>query len=291
MQRLKTITEKFRPIGLSKIESLLTNFQRASLNERLQIIDELVATHAFLSVDWGDGWRFRRARKIEDISTDKVEDFLWPPNALASAGRANTLGKPVMYLADGIETALKEIRLDAGEVLLAEFSIQSKKHSRVLPIGEMLLIARTGHGRLLKEHARPINNFINACAHEEAQSYLITDAFLNEVLSTDVTPYELSSHLCNAIFKKYPEVYAISYPSSQQIGATNFAVKTEGFWNSWGVASVSKFYAEHIAQGFYRISQRTNVTGIYKSGKLQWSEGQDNSRSTNLLNPLWTPSS
>ncbi len=289
MQDLRTITEKFKPMELARLGLLLNKFQQKSLEERCQIIDELVAAHALLSVAWGEGWRFRRARILKNISANYVQDFLWPPNALASAGRANKPGQPVMYLADRTETALREIRLDAGEVVLAEFSIQPGKQLRVLPIGEMLFINRTGHGRLLKERGLALNDFMNACKHEEAQAYLITDAFLNEILSNEKEPYELSSHLCNALFEKYSDVSVIAYPSAQQLGAINFAVKTESFWNSWGVVSVSKFYAEHLAQGFYTLKKRTNVTGIYTSGKLQWGESETNFGVTDLLRPLWMP--
>ncbi|CCJ50999.1 RES family NAD+ phosphorylase [Bordetella parapertussis] len=289
MKDPKTITEKFKPVELARLGLLLTNFQQKNLNERYQIIDELVEAHALLSVTWGEGWRFRRARILENISANHVQDFLWPPNALASAGRANKAGQSVMYLADRIETALREIRLDEGEVVLAEFSIRPGKNLRILPIGEMVFINRTGHGRLLKEHGLALNDFMNACEHEEAQAYLITDAFLNEILSNDKDPYELSSYLCNALFKKYPDASVIAYPSAQQLGTINFAAKTENFWNSWGVASVSKFYAEHLAQGFYTLKQRTNVTGIYTSGKLQWGESKNNIRVTNPLHPLWIP--
>ncbi|QDD66649.1 RES domain-containing protein [Herbaspirillum seropedicae] len=289
MPHLKTITETFMPVSLSRLVPLLTDFQKMCLKDKQEVIDELVASHALLSLDFQKGWRFRRARKIDNISVDHVDDLLWPPNALASAGRANAKGQPVMYLADRWETALREIRQEAGEVVLAEFSIQPEKICRFLPIGEMLFCNRTGSGRLMREHGAQLNDFINACKTEEAQAYLITDSFLHEVLTDDEAPYDLSSYLCNAIFKKYSDITVIAYPSAQQIGALNFAVRTESFWSSWGVISVSKFYAEHLAQGFYSTKQHFNVSGIYSSGKLEWEGKQSDLRMTSLLNPVWTP--
>jgi len=291
MSNVKTITEKFRPVDLSRLTSLLTEFEEKSLGEKTQIIDELVAAHAVLSVDWREGWRFKRARKVSNGNFEHVQDILWPPHSLASAGRANSPGHPVMYLADRTDTALKEIRvLEEEEVVLAEFSIRGGKRCRFLPIGEMLYIHRTGHGRLLKDGGLPLNGILNACRYEEAQAYLITDHFLTKVLEDDVEPYVLSSYLCNALFKKCPDVSAIAYPSARQIGAMNFAVQTEDFWKSWGVASVSKFYAKHLAAGFYARRNRANVTGIYKSGRLLWDEEILGSRTTTLLHPLWVPS-
>lgn len=206
----------------------------------------------------------------------------------ASVGRANSSGKPILYLADRIETALSEIRLQQGHVITANFQIQANKVCQILPIGEMLSIQRTGKSRFVPD-AGPINDIINACEHEDAQSYLITDSFLHEILVNDKAPYQISSYLCDALYKKYPSVTVIAYPSAQLNAAINYAVKTDDFWNVWGVSGISKFNGEHLVQGVYKVTQRKNVIKIYDNDQLAWGNFLEDQRITDLPKHLWTP--
>lgn len=71
--------------------------------------------------------RFYRARLQYPGSVLSPETMSAPPHEKASAGRANTKGISHLYLADCLETALKEVRAGLhNEVCVAQFQINKK---------------------------------------------------------------------------------------------------------------------------------------------------------------------
>jgi hypothetical protein len=70
----------------------------------------------------------------------------------------------------------------------------------------------------------------------------------------------------------------------------NFAVRAERFWNDWGIKSVRRGRAIHLAQGYYRLADIMHVVGITVAGSLQWNSAVDAEEDTAvLLDPLWAP--
>lgn len=76
-----------------------------------------------MSLEWGKGWTYRRARQLNDseIPTN-VNELIWRTDSPAGLGRANSEGFRVIYLADRTDTALSEIRVSQGTVVIAEFT-------------------------------------------------------------------------------------------------------------------------------------------------------------------------
>ena len=102
--------------------------------------------------------------------------------------------------------------------------------------------------------------------------------------------YELSSIVAMSIFDKRPGVSVVAYPSRRQLGAMNFAVRVERFWENWGVVSVRRGRAIHLAQGYYRFADIRHVDGITSGGTLKWKD-EVAENSTVMLAPPWTPRS
>ncbi|WP_139812071.1 hypothetical protein [Ensifer aridi] len=119
-------------------------------------------------------------------------------------------------------------------------------------IGELTKVQRTGHGYLLSEVADTVNNMLNACDYNEVKSLLITDAFLWECF-VGHDSYELSCHVAVAIFRKIPAIQAIAYSSRRQMGAINFSVRVEKFWDAWGILSVRYGHAKLLAMGYFDL--------------------------------------
>jgi hypothetical protein len=270
---------------------MIQNFPLISIEGQHEILSRLIEHHAFISLDWGGNWRYKRARIVspsEDINSYK--QLIWPPKAAVRSGRANLEGAALLYLADRTETAHSEIHAQNDNILLTQFGIRSKKSFRVLPIGEFTFINRSGRGRLLRENeSLELIKILNACKREEQHAYLIVDSFLHQHLVGDTPPYSISAFICHRIFQKYPDVSSISYPSVQRYGATNFAVKTKDFWKTWGISSVSRYSVKQLSQGFFDITERTNVIDITSNGTLCWENSLDQLYSTNELNELWIP--
>ncbi|HDL6956639.1 TPA: RES family NAD+ phosphorylase [Yersinia enterocolitica] len=289
----KTITETYPPLPLDKLLLAINNFSTSSTTEKRKLIKQLVRQHVTLSVEWQPGWRFKRARLLkskEDIPKN-VNEIIWRKDIPATIGRANPAGFPVLYLADREDTALSEVRVNNGRVVIADFEILPDRKIQVVPIGELSLVQKKGRGDILGDGSKHINDMINACNPEEAKALLITDNFLLECLTSADENYEISSYVAKCIFDKLPKISAIAYPSQRQRGAINFAVRIEKeqFWDNWGVRAVKCLDARHLAYGYYNVSNINHVTGMTYSGEFVWDDKLDQERSTMLLDPLWVP--
>jgi hypothetical protein len=286
-----TITEAHPPMALDELVARINGFPKLTLSEKQLFIDKLVSIHPTLNLHWGPGWRFRRARPLRSEQIpETVGDVIWRNGVPARIGRANAEGSAVMYLADRRDTALREARVDRSWVVVAEFEIRPEHAIFIAPIGEFLQIGRTGRGFLSGNASDGISSMLNASPNREARSLIITDAFLYEQM-VGHDDYELSSYLSGVIFKKLSQVSAIAYTSRRQLGAINLAVKTETFWDDWGLRSARRAYAKHLALGFYELSQVIGVTGVYESGKFQWEEQSSDEEAVHLLNPPYVPGS
>ncbi|MBX5272992.1 RES family NAD+ phosphorylase [Rhizobium sp. NLR17b] len=283
-----TITRSFPPMPLGELTALIDAFPLMSTEEKKRAIDRLVAVHPFTSLQWGPGWRFRRCRSLgpSDLPAT-VDELIWRRDVPAKLGRANPEDFGVLYLADRQDTALNETRVIRSRAAIAEFEIRDGRSIRIAPMGEMAQIQRTGQGFLAGEASAAFHSTLNACPIDDARSLLITDAFLLDCF-VGHDEYEVSSHLAQAIFAKCRGTSAIAYSSRRQHGAINLAVRTEDFWQAWGLVSVRCGMASHLAMGYYDFAPDTAVDGVYQDGRLRWT-ALENSSAIPLLEPPYTP--
>lgn len=285
-----TITEAHPPLPLDELKSLVEGFNALSTIEKKAAIDRLVRIHPTINFEWGQGWRYRRARCLKTGERPSiVDELIWRKDAPASLGRANPAGYEVIYLADRQDTALEEARVGDDLAVVADFLIRPGRSVRIAAIGELLQIQRTGRGTFAGDHSGAVTGMLNACKPDETRSLLITDAFLRQCLigSND---YEITSQVALSIFEKQPVVTAVAYPSVRQLGATNFVVRTEGFWDNWAIGGVRYGQGCRLGMGFYKFSDIQCVDGIYAKGELRWAP-MDNPELTLALDPLWWPAS
>lgn len=289
----ETLTRKFPPVPLVELVSGVRDFHNKTIAEKRAFIQLLVAAHPVLSLEWGSGQRFRRARRLsgDEVPPTHVEGVIWRSESEPRQGRANPSGFPVIYLADRRETAFCEVRAEVDCTVMTEFTILENHTVHIAPIGEMGWLQRTGRGRLLGDTSTEFSKLLNGLHPAEAESLLITDTFLFDCLTNPEDDYDVSSTVAESIFDKMPLVTAIAYPSRRQHGAINFAVRTRGFWDNWGIVSVQCGLATHLACGYYRFSDRCHVTSITRAGVLNWDAERRDDHSTIVLDPPWTPAS
>jgi hypothetical protein len=147
-----TITQAHPPRDLDELVTKIRRFDDLPLSEQQVFIEELVDAHPKLSLQWGPGWPFRRARALhKNEIPKKVDDVIWSNKIPAKIGRANPKGFPMMYLADRRDTALREARIERGWAVVADFEIRPQRAIFICPIGELFQIARTGRGPLAGE--------------------------------------------------------------------------------------------------------------------------------------------
>ncbi len=286
----RTVTEEFPPVPLDELAASIRDFPLLEVRDKQALIRRLVNRHPILCLQWGSGWRYRRARKLRVAAPPRtVEDLIWRKDGRATLGRANPAGFSVLYLADRPNTSFCEIRAIDDEVLLAEFEILSSRSIRVAPIGELECIQKSGRGYLTGDSSSCVTELLNACNHNDAMALLVTDSFLRECLLNGDDNYEISSSVAISIFDKLPSVSAIAYPSMRAFGAINFAVRADRFWDSWGISAVRCGRAIHVGQGYYQLKNTRDVVGITTDGQLEWSADMGTENSLCLLRPLWTP--
>lgn len=274
---------------LDDLVEKIRRFPKQSVEQRQTFIGALVTIHPTLNVPWGPGWTFKRARNLQSLQIPaSVDDVIWPKDRPAELGRANPAGLRVLYLADRRDTALREVRVNEGWVAVAEFQIRPEQSIFICPIGEISQIIRTGRGFLSGDASNLMSDMLNACPLAASRSLVLTDAFLYEQM-TGQDDYHLSSTVARAIFDKLSNVSAVAYTSRRQQGGINFAIKSDTFWDSWGLTSVRRGYAEHLALGFYRLTRITGVTGIFHSGKFEWEVTEKDEEMRIILAPQYSP--
>jgi len=286
----KTITENFPQRPVDETSRIIADFWNLDDEGKRRTIASLLSTHPVLSLSWGKGRRFRRARRLaaDDPNPVSVDGVIWRKNGHATLGRANPEGYTVMYLSDRVETALREVRHESGSVVISEYEVVPGKSVRIAPIGELGWIQRTGLGRLAGTNSKAIIGMINACSEENAKSLLLVDAFLADLLCNVDDDYVISSTVAKCILDKNVGVDAIAYPSVRQPGAINFAIRIEHFWQKWGVSSVKQIAARHTAYGIYRLNDVAHVNKIAMNGVMDWQGAESSANIALLLSPLWS---
>jgi hypothetical protein len=258
-------------LPLAEVVERIQAFEHAPSEDKVDTIRALVNSHLIMSLTWGDGWRFRRARVLHPGQmVHSVDDLIWRAGVPARVGRANAAGFGVIYLGDRRDTALREIHTEDDDVVMSEFSIRSDRTMMVAPIGEQIQVQRTGRGFLAGEYSPEITRRMNAMEPSEGKAMVMIDAFLLDVLTSAEDNYDLSSEVAVAIFDKVPHLDSVCFPSKRQFGALNFAVRIERFWDRWGVVAVQRAHVRHLAQGFYHLTEGRDVIGIYRDGTLEW---------------------
>ncbi|MGS0467742.1 hypothetical protein ACU8V3_11805 [Cobetia marina] len=165
---MNTITEGHPPLPLAYLLEKIRCFDSMAIEDKRTFLSELVMVHPLLSVDYSKGSVFKRVREWdEEGSMDSFQDLLWNPVSI-SLGRANAKDSKVLYVADRIETALREVVDSESFLLLSELQIRDGASCRLYPIGELLNIQRTGYGRIVGGSARKINEFLNACTKKRS---------------------------------------------------------------------------------------------------------------------------
>lgn len=287
---MPTLAEAHPPMDIDVLSDRIKSFSVMPHAEQAAFVKELISIHPIMSVNWSGGV-FNRVRALHSPTClNSVSQVVWPENRPAAPGRISMDGHPVIYLASSRETALSETRVIDGPVALARFDVIPGQSMRVLPIGELMLILRRGFGTLIRnEAAKSLGDMVNRLPLDQERSLAITNAFLYELVTSQCEDYRLSSFVSQEIFNKIPNIDAIMYPSRLQLAGINLAVRRDRFWNLFGLESFTQARAEHLAAGYYRLSDITQVNGVHANGDLAWAVEHAKEESRLSLSPLWQP--
>lgn len=276
---IPTITQAFPQPPWDEAYNRIKSFESASLSKKIEIADWCVQHCIPLSVVWGGDWTYVRARAFEsDELPQNMSELIWPPKKIAKPGRANLRGEVIMYLAVREETALSEIRHLDGHAVTSYYKIMEPKGFKMIALGELTSIKRTGRGRFLQEHSDTFTDFLKACDYYEGQTMLLIDGFLTDVMAHHDVDYAVTARIVNGLLSRRTEAGAVAYPSVQHLGGMNLAINTNKFWESWGVSGISSAVYEGPGGGIYLPKTRQNVIQIEQNGDLKWGASEPEHR-------------
>ncbi|SCZ39034.1 MULTISPECIES: RES family NAD+ phosphorylase [unclassified Pseudomonas] len=268
------ITEKYPPLELNEIVNIANGFKQLSLKEKLSTVARVIARHPMLNFPTQNDTReFYRVRVSKDRSFPfNYTGVLWNHSAPAQQARLNAPGDAVLYVANQANAAFAETGVSDDFVIMSVLKIQDGKNVTFLPLGTFANIMRSNaaHLDVTEQIVKDVRRKILACPIHEMQALLISDEFLYNCIMEEDEGYAVSSYTANLIFKKYPSVDVITYPSKKLRSASNYAIKVSSFWDKWAIGSVCTLEAKHLALGHFLHSNVRCVDKIDNTGFMSW---------------------
>jgi hypothetical protein len=201
------------------------------------VIEPLFKEYEILSLEFGRGSIFWRARIIESAVYSNLSELDYPPPNLAKQGRLNDHGSPCFYISARKETALAEVGAKEGQLVqLAGFRIVNEFPLRLAVIGEYSNVQKNGYMHFAgKDPEMAITKILNSMPRQEAFKKIYIDKFFANVLAdpnASENGYMFSRALSQAIYSRNSSV-AIVFPSVKDRGGFNVAVKAKESDNSF----------------------------------------------------------
>lgn len=204
-----------------------------------------------------------------------------PKECVKKYGRANLIGKSILYATFDYLTALSEMRPEVSETITVSYwKLKSDYDLHVTPIfknsskdgivhNELSIRARILANRMLNLYDENVRKQI------EIILQFIADAFSKEVEDSNKFDYFLSAHYANRLLYEFEngELDGILYPSVRQsLTLSNIALKPEIFEEHFELEKVeeSKVISRPSA-----ISRGWNLEGTgystkFEDGKIIW---------------------
>lgn len=203
----------------------------ASGEEFRHVIEPLFNEYEVLSLQFGRGSIFWRARLIEGVPYGNISELDYPHPEHVKQGRLNDHGCPAFYISARKETALAEVGAEEGWLVqIAGFRVLSESPIRLAVIGEYSNVQKSGYMHFAgRDPDMAIARILNSMSRQEALKRIYIDKFFASVLS-DVNAsdnnYMFSRALGQAIYARN-DSEGIVFPSVRDRGGFNVGVKPD----------------------------------------------------------------
>ncbi|WP_342040709.1 RES family NAD+ phosphorylase [Aeromonas caviae] len=210
---------------------------------------------------------------------NNINELYAPPPKITKVGRMNDAGKPMLYAAYNIGTAISEINAKEGDIIhIAEFELPkiSTNGLRCLVIGEVF---NSYHGistvsDLFYNEVRSLLGILANDNIKNMLSFLYMDALSAELLNdinASKNNYLYSRTLSRLLLTKYPSIDGFIYPSAKIKGTSNIVLKTNTIQTKINVVSniiiqINKIFPYGICD-FKVLKQGKGHT---KNGDIIW---------------------
>lgn len=192
-------------------------------------IEPLFREYEILSLEFGRGSIFWRARVISNAPYTNLSEIDYPPAEYARIGRLNDVGEPCFYISARKETALAEVEAKEGQrVQLAGFRILNETPIRLAVIGEYSNVQKNGYMHFAgQDPDMTISKILNSMPQKDALKKIYIDKFFAHVLADQDAAnngYRFSRALAQAIYAINASS-GIVFPSVKDRGGFNIGVK------------------------------------------------------------------
>lgn len=187
--------------------------------------------YEILSVDWGRGSIFWRARIVHGKPFENLSDMKYPPSHIARVGRLNDAGLPCFYVGARKETAIAEVDAKEGQLIqLAGFRVLDANSVRLALIGEYSNVQKVGYMHFAgTDPDMTLSKILNTMPRHEALRKIYIDKFFAHVLadpSAAEKNYLMSRALTQSIYAHNP-ADGIVFPSVKDRGGFNIGIKPD----------------------------------------------------------------
>ncbi|WP_339665725.1 RES domain-containing protein [uncultured Pseudomonas sp.] len=219
-------------MNLDECEYIFHQALRSSSEaEFLHAINPLFKYYEILSLEFGRGGIFWRARLIENEPYSNLSEMDYPPAELSRAGRLNDKGSPCFYISATKETALTEIDAKEGQLIqLAGFRVLNEETIRLAVIGEYANVKKNGYMHFAgQDPDMTISKMINSMPRQDALKKIYIDNFFASVLADPIassSEYLYSRALGQAIYSRV-SAGGIAFPSVKHRSGFNVSVNAE----------------------------------------------------------------
>ncbi|WP_027800246.1 RES family NAD+ phosphorylase [Paraburkholderia dilworthii] len=191
----------------------------------------LFSHYKILSVNWGKGSIFWRARIVQDTPFKNLAEMNYPPPHVARVGRLNDAGSPCFYVAARKETAIAEIDAEEGHLVqLAGFRVHEGNPVRLALVGEFWNVQKAGYMRFAgTDPGMGLTKALNSMPRHAALKMIYIDKFFANVLAdTDASKrnYLLSRAITRSIYRRN-NADGLAFPSVKDQGGFNMGVKPD----------------------------------------------------------------
>lgn len=189
--------------------------------------------YEILSLGFGRGSIYWRARLVEDEIYTNIDELKYPSKEKAKLGRLNEIGKPCFYAATTRETALAEVDAQEDQLIqMAGYRVPLESCLQLALVGEYSNVQKTGYISMTgSDPDRTISKLLNEKSLSEGIRCVYIDRFLSEILA-DVDAkndnYLKSRTLAELIYSKV-DADGIAFPSVKDKGGFNIAVKPDSY--------------------------------------------------------------
>lgn len=195
------------------------------------VVEPLFEEYEILSLEFGRGSIFWRARLIDEEPYENISELIYPPPKCAKRGRLNDSGHPCFYVSARKETAISEIGAKEGQLVqIAGFRILSESPIRLMVIGEYSNVHKNGYMHFAgRDPDMTIARILNSLPRQEALKKIYIDKFFASVLA-DVNAsdndYRFSRALAQTLSARNG-AKGIVFPSVKDRGGFNIGVDAE----------------------------------------------------------------